>query len=139
MVRSHARRRLALLFNGASSHVTAARRLDQLRHDATQSAAQARPQRNNEPPPPPLALTPLVACSSEDGDVLWHIAREAPELRRWLIANPHADADLLEYVAQAGGPGVKEGFVVLFESLGQSSASASSSPQMPHAGTPHGI
>ncbi|MCH4209876.1 hypothetical protein [Bifidobacterium sp.] len=126
MVRSRAHQRLALLFNGASSDVAAVRRLDRLRHDATQSAAEVQPQRNNEPPQPPLALTPLVACSSEDDDVLWHIAREAPELRRWLIANPRADANLLEYVAQAGGPGVKEGFEVLFESLGQSPASAGS-------------
>lgn len=66
------------------------------------------------PPQPPLALTPAVACDPQtDMDVLWHIAREAPELRRWLAANPKADAALLEYVAQAGGPGVKEALTVL--------------------------
>ena len=69
------------------------------------------------PPAPPIRLTPLVACDPDtDMDVLWHIAREAPELRRWLAANPTADAALLEYVAQRGGPGVKAALTVLLES-----------------------
>lgn len=69
------------------------------------------------PPAPPIRLTPLVACDPDtDTDVLWHIAREAPELRRWLAANPKADAALLEYVAQRGGPGVKAALTVLLES-----------------------
>ena len=71
-----------------------------------------------EPPEPPIALTPLVACDpATDTDVLWHIAREAPELRRWLVANPKADAELLEYVSQAGGPGVKLALEVLLQSM----------------------
>lgn len=71
-----------------------------------------------EPPEPPLVLTPLVAADpATDMDVLWHIARTAPELRRWLVANPKADAALLEYVSQAGGPGVKRALTVLLESL----------------------
>ncbi|WP_338071668.1 hypothetical protein [Bifidobacterium apri] len=45
---------------------------------------------------------------------LWLIAREYPHLRKWLIANPKADAALLEYVSQAGGPGVREAFDILF-------------------------
>ncbi|MBT1160631.1 hypothetical protein JS541_01895 [Bifidobacterium sp. SO1] len=68
------------------------------------------------PPQPPLLLTPLVACDpTTDMDILWHIAREAPELRRWLVANPRADAALLEYVAQAGGPGVREALTILLD------------------------
>lgn len=71
-----------------------------------------------DPPKPPLALTPRVACDPDtDEDILWHIARQAPELRRWLIANPAASAELLEYVSQAGGPGVARAFRVLFESM----------------------
>lgn len=70
----------------------------------------------HRPPPPPLRLTPLVACDPEtDMDILWHIAREAPELRRWLVANPRADAALLEFVAQAGGPGVREALTILLD------------------------
>lgn len=70
------------------------------------------------PPEPPLRLTPAVAADpATDADVLWHIARHAPELRRWLVANPKADAALLEYVSQAGGPGVKRALTVLLGSL----------------------
>jgi len=71
-----------------------------------------------EPPAPPLELTPSVASDpTTDTDILWHIARTAPELRRWLVANPKADATLLEYVSQAGGPGVKRALTVLLDSL----------------------
>lgn len=69
-----------------------------------------------EPPQPPIELTPLVACDPNTPmEVLWHIAREIPELRRWLVAHPQADAALLEYVAQAGGPGVNEALTVLLD------------------------
>nr|WP_318643736.1 hypothetical protein [Bifidobacterium platyrrhinorum] len=78
----------------------------------------ARGRKALEPPAPPLELTPLVAADPATGmDVLWHIARTAPELRRWLVANPNADAALLEYVSQAGGPGVKRALTVLLDSL----------------------
>lgn len=71
-----------------------------------------------DPPAPPLELTPIVAADPDtDMEVLWHIARTAPELRRWLVANPKADAELLEYVSQAGGPGVRRALTVLLESL----------------------
>ncbi|MCI1978323.1 MAG: hypothetical protein LKJ44_01185 [Bifidobacteriaceae bacterium] len=56
------------------------------------------------------ALDPLAPAG-----ILWKIARQCPELRHWLIANPAASPELLEYVSQRGGPGVKEGFHVLFE------------------------
>lgn len=70
------------------------------------------------PPSPPLALTPVVACDPDtDMEILWHIAREVPELRRWLVANPAADAELLEYISQAGGPGVKHALQVLLRSI----------------------
>lgn len=71
-----------------------------------------------EPPAPPLALTPALAADPETAiEVLWRIARDEPELRRWLVINPKADASLLEYVSQAGGPGVKQALNVLFDSL----------------------
>ena len=70
------------------------------------------------PPEPPVALNPAVACDPQtDDDVLWFIARNVPELRRWLVANPAADARLLEYVAQTSGPGVNEALTILLESL----------------------
>ncbi|WP_241218917.1 hypothetical protein [Bifidobacterium dolichotidis] len=72
----------------------------------------------NTPPPAPIRLTPLLAVDeSTPAELLWHIARTAPELRKWLIANPAADAELLEYVSQAGGPGVKQAFEILFASM----------------------
>lgn len=68
------------------------------------------------PPAPPIRYTPTLACDpATDMGTLWQIARNHPHLRRWLIANPRADAEILEYVAQAGGPGVKEAFDVLFD------------------------
>ncbi len=67
------------------------------------------------PPPPPLVVTPAMACDPDtDMPTLWLIAREHPHLRKWLIANPKADAALLEYVSQAGGPGVRDAFDILF-------------------------
>ena len=44
-------------------------------------------------------------------------ARKSLQMRKWIIANPQADPELLEYISQAGGPGVCEAFEVLFESL----------------------
>ena len=71
-----------------------------------------------EPPPPPLELTPLVACDpATDRETLEYLVREAPELRRWVVANPAADARLLEEISQAGGPGVREALTVLLDSL----------------------
>nr|WP_093960266.1 hypothetical protein [Bifidobacterium vansinderenii] len=65
-----------------------------------------------------MRLTAQVACDpNTDEDVLWTIAERAPELRMWLIANPSASAELLEYVAQRGGPGVARGFEVLFGAM----------------------
>ncbi|MCI1902103.1 MAG: hypothetical protein LKI93_05170 [Bifidobacteriaceae bacterium] len=48
-------------------------------------------------------------------DTLWEIAENYPKLRHWLIANPAASPELLEYVAQRGGDGVREGFAALFD------------------------
>lgn len=68
------------------------------------------------PPPPPLRLSPLLACDPATApEVLWFIAEHEPELRRWLVANPSADAALLEYVAQAGGPGVNRALTILLD------------------------
>ena len=59
-----------------------------------------------------------VACSPDtDVAVLWHIAYHVPELRKWLVANPKADAPLLELVSQRGGPGVRQALEILFESM----------------------
>ena len=70
------------------------------------------------PPAPPIVFTPVLACDpSTPTEVLWRIAQEAPLLRRWIVANPKADAALLEYISQTGGPGVKEALEVLVESL----------------------
>lgn len=75
-------------------------------------------ERGPKPPEPPIRLTAQVACDpTTTDDVLWTIAEHAPELRMWLIANPSASAELLEYVAQRGGPGVARGFEVLFGAM----------------------
>ena len=74
--------------------------------------------RMSVPPEPPIRLTPAVACSPDtDVAVLWHIAYHVPELRKWLVANPKADAPLLELVSQRGGPGVRQALEILFESM----------------------
>lgn len=71
------------------------------------------------PPRPPLQPTPAVVCDpGTPAATLWIIARDHPELRRWIAANPNADAALLEYVSQQGGPYVRESLAVLLESLG---------------------
>jgi hypothetical protein len=68
------------------------------------------------PPQPPPSLTPALALDpATSQEVLWDVARGEPQLRRWLIANPAASPELLEFVAQVGGPGVREGFEVLFD------------------------
>lgn len=79
-------------------------------------AASRRPEL--DPPSPPLLLTPSVAADPDtDMEVLWHIARHVPDLRRWLVVNPKADAHLLEYISQTGGPGVHRALKVLLDSL----------------------
>ena len=84
--------------------------------DTGTRAASRRPELN--PPTPPLLLTPCVAADPDtDMEVLWHIARHVPDLRRWLVVNPKADAHLLEYISQAGGPGVHRALKVLLDSL----------------------
>lgn len=72
------------------------------------------------PPAPPIALTPAVACDPATPlDVLWHIARHTPALRRWVCVNRAADANLLEFIAQQGGPGVQEALTVVLDALEQ--------------------
>ena len=55
-------------------------------------------------------------------EILWHIARHAPRLRKWVIVNRSADANLLEYISQQGGPGVRETLQMLFDSVERSRA-----------------
>ena len=82
------------------------------------SATASRRSTRAAPPPPPLRLSPLLACDPATApEVLWFIAEHEPELRRWLVANPSADAALLEYVAQAGGPGVNRALTILLDGL----------------------
>lgn len=122
----HARRRRRQTARRRSQHAQHLRqrlhRIGHARGAHDDHAADGHAERNltrrsdDTPPRPPLQLTPLVACDpATDMDVLWHIAREAPELRRWLVANPRADAALLEFVAQAGGPGVREALTLLLD------------------------
>ena len=96
-----------------------ANRLKQLdAYSPEPSAQEGNPASELEPPAPPLALTPALAADPETAiEVLWRIARDEPELRRWLVINPKADASLLEYVSQAGVTGVKQALNVLFDSL----------------------
>ena len=80
-------------------------------------AARKRQARLN-PPPAPIRLTPLVACDPETSEeILWHIARYAPTLRKWVVANTAASPLLLEYISQQGGPGVKEALQMLLDVL----------------------
>lgn len=70
------------------------------------------------PPKPPPHLDEKAAMNpSTPLSLLWTIARERPGLRRWLIVNPAAPPELLEYIAQEGGPGVGQGLRVLFTAL----------------------
>ena len=63
------------------------------------------------------AISDMTAPPEPDVAVLWHIAYHVPELRKWLVANPKADAPLLELVSQRGGPGVRQALEILFESM----------------------
>lgn len=49
--------------------------------------------------------------------MLWHIARHAPHLRKWVVVNRAADANLLEFISQQGGPGVRETLELLLDAL----------------------
>ncbi|GGI14666.1 hypothetical protein GCM10007377_12060 [Galliscardovia ingluviei] len=70
------------------------------------------------PPRPPQQLNANLASDPDTHIlVLWHIAQHIPRLRKWVIANSAADAQLLEYIAQQGGPGVEQAFEALFSSM----------------------
>ena len=80
------------------------------------------------PPEPPLVPTALMATDPEtDPSILWAIAREEPQLRRWLVANPAASPALLEAVSQLGGPGVRRALEVLLDEGNGNQSSLSSS------------
>lgn len=100
-------------------HLRQAQRLP--RHEAAAHSSESASRAISDmtaPPEPPIRLTPAVACSPDtDVAVLWHIAYHVPELRKWLVANPKADAPLLELVSQRGGPGVRQALEILFESM----------------------
>ncbi|MCR1996176.1 variant leucine-rich repeat-containing protein [Bifidobacterium animalis] len=40
-----------------------------------------------------------------------------PHLRKWVVVNRAADANLLEYLSQQGGPGVRQALELVLESL----------------------
>ena len=68
------------------------------------------------PPEPPLVPTALMATDpATDPSILWTIAREEPQLRRWLVTNPAASPALLETISQLGGPGVRRALEVLLD------------------------
>lgn len=72
----------------------------------------------SDPPRPPQQINANLASDPDTHIlVLWHIAQHIPHLRKWVIANSAADAQLLEYIAQQGGPGVEQAFEVLFSSM----------------------
>ena len=80
------------------------------------------------PPEPPLVPTALMVTDPEtDPSILWAIAREEPQLRRWLVANPAASPALLEAVSQLGGPGVRRALEVLLDEGNGNQSSLSSS------------
>lgn len=115
-IRGRHRRMRANGRNGERIGNRPARRNDRLSRLAARSAGAAADERRHAPPDPPLKLTPALACDPQTApEILWHIARTAPELRRWLVANPRSTPELLEYVAQAGGPGVHEAIEVLLD------------------------
>lgn len=99
-------------------------RLDRMKASADEDGStQQRQGRGREAPPsappaPPLQPTPIHACDPRTPQsTLWEFARSYPELRRWLVANPASDAELLEYIAQSGGPGVAHALDILLESI----------------------
>ncbi|KFI64250.1 hypothetical protein BCUN_2115 [Bifidobacterium cuniculi] len=85
------------------------------------------------PPPPPIELTAALATDPHTpADVLWHIARHAPQLRRWVAVNRNADAHLLEYISQQGGPGVRETLEILLREMERNRPSADTTTDVPH-------
>ncbi|MDD6462230.1 MAG: hypothetical protein PUF51_07300 [Bifidobacteriaceae bacterium] len=67
----------------------------------------------------PTALRPTAQCASDPRtpvSELWELAH-IPELRRWIIVNTAAPAALINAIARAGGPGVREAMELLRESL----------------------
>ncbi len=95
-----------------------AHRAQRTRREPPPYQPKPRPKPLVDPPSPPIPLTPLVACSPDTPqDVLWHIAEYAPQLRKWLVANPSATPAMLDYLAQVGGPDVARALQILLESL----------------------
>jgi len=95
-----------------------AHRAQRTRREPPPYQPKPRPKPLVDPPSPPIPLTPLVACSPDTPqDVLWHIAEYAPQLRKWLVANPSATPAMLDYLAQVGGSDVARALQILLESL----------------------
>ena len=122
---SSATERVARLMTAISSRSRSSAEddLSQDEPDSIQPMAEMRA----PPPEPPLVPTALMATDpATDPSILWTIAREEPQLRRWLVANPAASPALLETISQLGGPGVRRALEVLLnEGSGNQSSSSS--------------
>lgn len=103
-----------------SQHQQHRQRLDKLQQEEITYAQNITVgmQSHLSPPEPPPQPSPAVACDpSTPLNVLWEFAREYPNLRYWIVANPTATPEILEFIAQQGGPGVAYGLGILLESL----------------------
>ena len=123
---SSAAKRMARLLTAVSGG-SRPRAEDNLKRDNSDSL-EPKAEVRAPPPEPPLVPTALMATDPEtDPSILWAIAREEPQLRRWLVANPAASPALLEAVSQLGGPGVRRALEVLLDGGNENQSPRSSS------------
>lgn len=73
-----------------------------------------------------IYVSATAQCASDPRTLpqdLWELAR-IPELRKWIIANTAAPAALINAIARAGGPGVRQAMQLLHDSLQEPGAEA---------------
>lgn len=90
--------------------------------DTNQRLSSLRVQTHNNytlpPPKPPTIFNELYACNPHTSiDELWHIAHEYPKLRHWIVANPNATPELLEFLAQTYHTQVHNALEILCTSI----------------------